>query len=233
MDLKEAANKFDNKKILIFNYVTTVCAFIYFIIFTLQVKNNDVRAVGEAGSVVGYATINKFFYDHIGFSKFFYGISEVFGYLAILVMGFFALLGVLMLVKGKSLKKVDFRLYILAGGYVVMLAFYALFEKVVINCRPYVLDAEEGLEASYPSSHTFLAIFVFMTAAMLIQFYLKNRTYAKIAAIVCIVCMVLGILTRFLSGAHWFTDIVGSMLLGAALVSLFSSVLLTFTIKRK
>lgn len=227
MDIKEKVSKLDNKKILLVNYITTVCAFIFFLVFTLQVKNVDVRAVGEAGSVVGYATINEFFYNIIGYNKFFYFISELFGYLAILVMAFFAFIGVFMLIKGKSLKKVDYPLYVLACGYAVMLGFYVLFEKVVINMRPYILDAEEGLEASYPSSHTFLAIFVFTSAAVLFPTYIKKRQYARIASVISIVCMILGILTRFLSGAHWFTDIVGSMLLGAALVSLFSNVLCT------
>ncbi len=229
MDVKNKVNeidkKIDNKTVMLINYLITGMGFLFFLIFTLQVKNVDVRAVGAAGSVVGYASINEFFYNLLGLNKFFYVVSELIGYVAILVMAFFALLGVLSLVKYKSLKKVDYKLYVLAGGYAVMLAFYILFEKLAINMRPYVLDAEEGLEASYPSSHTFLAIFVFTTAAILFPAFIKKRKYAKIASIVSIACMILGVLTRFLSGAHWFTDIVGSMLLGAALVSLFSSVL--------
>lgn len=225
MNIKDKVNKIDNKTVMLFNYIITGMAFLFFLIFTLQVKNVDIRAVGEAGSVVGYASVNEFFYNILGFNKFFYVVSELIGYLAILVMGFFALIGVLSLVKFKSLKKVDYKLYVLAGGYAVMLGFYVLFEKLVVNMRPFILDAEEGLEASYPSSHTFLAIFVFTTAAILFPAFIKKRKYARIASIVSIACMVLGVLTRFLSGAHWFTDIVGSMLLGAALVSLFSCVI--------
>lgn len=235
MDLKETAvkidSKVDRKKTLYLGYATTVCAFIYFIIYTIQVKTVDVRAVGADGSVVGFAGLNQFFYNHIGYSKFFYFISELCGYIAILVMGFFALIGVLMLVRGKSLKKVDYKIYVLGGGYVVMLAFYVLFEKLVVNMRPLILPGEEALEASYPSSHTFLAIFVFTTACVLFPVYIKKRRYAKIASITSIAIMIIGVLTRFLSGAHWFTDIVGSLLLGAALVSLFTSVLNTISYK--
>lgn len=229
--VNEIDKKVDKKAILLFNYVITAMAFLFFIIFTLQVKNVDVRAVGEAGSVVGYASINEFFYNLIGLNKFFYVISELIGYVAILVMAFFALIGALSLFRGKSLKSVDWKLYVLAGGYVIMLAFYVLFEKLVINMRPFILDAEEGLEASYPSSHTFLAIFVFTTAAILFPAFIKKKKYARIASIASIACMILGVLTRFLSGAHWFTDIVGSMLLGAALVSLFSCVLNVLSVR--
>lgn len=240
MDLKETVVKIDNeinkkidkKKVLIFNYATSVCAFLYFLIYTIQVKRVNVRAVGEAGSVVGFADINQFFYDHITFNKFFYTISEICGYLAILVMGFFAFIGALMLFRGKSLKKVDYKIYLIGAGYVVMLGFYMLFEKLVVNYRPIIVPGEEALEASYPSSHTFLAIFVFMTACILLPVYIRKKKYAKIASICCVVLMVVGILTRFLSGAHWFTDIVGSLLLGSALVSLFSSVLNTFRYKK-
>ena len=61
----------------------------------------------------------------------------------------------------------------------------------------------------------------------------KKKKIARIASIGSIVMMVVGVLTRFLSGAHWFTDIVGSLLLGAALVSLFTSVLNTVNYKKK
>lgn len=237
MDLKETAvkidSKIDNKKVLYFGYATTLCSFIYFLVYTIQVKTVNVRAVGEAGSVVGFADVNKFFYDHLGFNKFFYFISEICGFFAIAVMAFFALIGVLSLVNTKSLKKVDYRLYILAGGYFIMLAFYALFEKLIVNYRPLILDGEEALEASYPSSHTFLAIFVFTSACVLFPVFIKKKKIARIASIVSIVLMVVGVLTRFLSGAHWFTDIVGSLLLGAALVSLFTSVLNTVNYKKK
>ena len=38
----------------------------------------------------------------------------------------------------------------------MMISVYILFEKVVINYRPILIDNE--LEASFPSSHTMLAI---------------------------------------------------------------------------
>ena len=65
MNIKDKVNKIDNKTVMLFNYIITGMAFLFFLIFTLQVKNVDVRAVGEAGSVVGYANINEFFYNEV------------------------------------------------------------------------------------------------------------------------------------------------------------------------
>ena len=209
------------------NYIITGIITVCFILYTIVIKNSDVRAVGEYGSVVGFADFNEFFYNKIGYSPVMYKISEVFGYFSLLLVGVFGLIGLLQLIKGKSLKKVDPAIYVLGGGYVMMGALYVLFEKLVINLRPVIVDVEEGLEASYPSSHTFLAIFVCLSAFVMYSFYIKDKKICLIAKIATIGIMILAILTRFLSGAHWATDIVGSLLLGTALFSLFVSVLNT------
>ena len=59
------------------------------------------------------------------------------------------------MVQRKSLARVDRDLYALAGLYVALGMCYIFFEKFIVNYRPVILD--EGLEASFPSSHTMLA----------------------------------------------------------------------------
>ena len=58
---------------------------------------------------------------------------------------------------------------VLGGFYIVVMAMYLLFEEVVINYRPVLIDS--NLEASYPSSTTMLALCVLPTAMM----QLKSR----------------------------------------------------------
>jgi len=200
--------------------------FIAFIIFTVMVSFVDVQAIGPQNSEVGLASINKPVADGLAYNKAMYDISEVLGYFAIFTVGIFGLFGAMQLFIKKGFSKVDKDLYALAGMYACVLASYVLFEKLVINFRPVIL--EEGLEASYPSSHTMMSV-AFMLAAMQ-QFSMRLKKNAMARVIIPIFCGIIGvgiIVTRLLSGVHWFTDIIGGVLLASAWFMLYYAIIRT------
>ena len=90
---------------------------------------------------------------------------------------------------------------------------------MIINYRPVIMD--EGLEASYPSSHTMLAVSVFGCAAVYAIYRIKDDLIKKIIVIVSAVLAAGMALGRLVSGVHWFTDILGGVLLGCAIISLY------------
>lgn len=205
----------DNKKY----FIISAILFVMFVIFTVLVKTVDVQAVGPQGSEVGFATINKAVSDAIGYNDSIYKISEILGYLAIGTVLIFGLFGVMQLYYKKGFKNVDKDLYALCGLYALCLIVYIVFEKIVINYRPVIL--EEGLEPSYPSSHTILAV-AFISAAI-VEFGVRLKA-KKTRTIVVSLCALDGIgvvLTRLLSGVHWLTDILGSLLISGACFVLF------------
>ena len=124
------------------------------IIYTLLVKNIDVRSIGPKNSEVGFASLNDGFRNFIGHNMTIYKISEIAGYLLLLLVVMYGILGLRQLIKRKNIKKVDKEILILGGLYVAMLIVYVFFEKCIINYRPVLID--KVLEASYPSSHTIL-----------------------------------------------------------------------------
>lgn len=192
-----------------------------FLIFTLAVRTIDVQPIGPEGSSVGLAGINGFFYAHIGGSDFWYKVTGALGYLAILIAGAFAVVGLVQWVRRKNLFKVNYRILLLACFYATVAICYVLFEKLVINYRPVLEDG--ALAASYPSSHTMLSICIFSTAAMVFPHLIHDQTLAvlsKITAALMIAVMVIG---RLLSGVHWFTDICGAVLISAALVKFYDA----------
>lgn len=213
--------KKSKKKVIINDIIMGSTMFICFILYTFVVANCDVRQISGAASQVGLAGFNEIFFKMLPFNEVFYKISEVFGYLTFLLIAFFGLVGVLQLVKRKSLLKVDKGILVLGGFYVLVLMAYVLFEKIIINYRPFVIDVEEGLEASYPSSHTMLAVCVCLSAFVMLSDYIKKKDILKIARIVCIALMVIVVITRLLSGAHWATDIIGGIMLSTTLFSFF------------
>lgn len=203
-------------------FIISGMLFAVFIVFTILVKSIDVQPIGPEESVVGFANINKSVHECFGIQMTWYDITKWLGYLTILVALGFGVLGFLELVVRKSFMKVDADLLLLGGFYVLVLAFYVFFEKVIINYRPIIMD--EGLEASFPSSHTMLVICVMATAMIQFKKRIQSkgiRTVAMVASAVIIVVMVIG---RMISGVHWFTDIIGAVILSSALVMFYYAI---------
>ena len=193
-----------------------------FAVFIALIRLVDVAAIGPEGSKVGLSTVNRAVHEASGESTSLYKIAEYLGYAALLLCAAFAALGVVQLIKRRSLKKVDLTIYALGALYVVTLALYALFEKVVVNYRPMLIDGE--LEASFPSSHTVLAIVVFGSAIMIAGMYIKNALACRIVKIVLAAALVLTVFFRLWSGAHWLTDIVGGIIISCALIFIWSGI---------
>lgn len=195
---------------------------IIFIIYTIAVKFIDVKAIGPENSKVGFSTVNKFFHNIIGYSDFWYKISQFFGYLVILTACIFALMAVIQFVKRKSIWKIDRNIISLGIFYVIVMFWYVFFEKVIINYRPFIFD--EGLEASYPSSHTILAICIMGSAVIQFRKRFKNREHRRCADIIAVFIGGVTVLGRILSGVHWFSDILGGIILSTAMLLLYNSV---------
>ena len=202
------------------NLIVTAGLFLSFIIFTVLVAVVDVRVVGPNGAKVGFAILNEKLWVALGESEVLYKTTEVLGYLTFAIIGAFAVLGAYQLIKGKSIKKVDCKIIALGVFYVIVLIFYVLFEVVVINYRPVLIDGE--LEASYPSSHTMLSICVIFSAIIVLNEMLKGKDKLNLAVSATgYLLITLTVVGRLLSGVHWFTDIVGGVLLSSSLVMLF------------
>lgn len=192
-----------------------------FLALILLLKTVDVRPIGPNGSSVGLAACNQFWFELTGVHLLWYQITDWLGVAAVLTALGFAVLGLVQLVTGRSLRKVDGSLYALGLLYLLVIAAYLFFEVNVVNCRPVLLDGR--LEASFPSSHT-MVVCCIMASAML-QFRERFRSRRALTACngVAALVMAVTVIGRLLSGVHWFTDILGGLLLSGALVSLYAA----------
>ena len=115
------------------------------VIFTLLVAFVGKAPVGPENSEVGFAALNAALHDQFGYNTVFYGISSVLGYLTILTALINCVSFLVNLVKKKDLRMVRADLTATLGIYILLAVLYLVFEFVVINYRPVIL--EEGLEA--------------------------------------------------------------------------------------
>jgi len=203
------------------NFIIAVCLLTAFALWTALVRFVDVKAIGPEGSSVGFSMLNGYFHTLTGTNTFLYNLTDWLGLVPIAAAFVFAVLGLTQWIKRKSLLKVDIDILLLGGFYLAVMAVYLLFEFVVINCRPVLIDGY--LEASYPSSTTMLVLCVMPTAAMQLNKRIKKQT-VKLCVIIAITAFtVFMIVGRIFSGVHWITDIIGGSLLSSGLVMMYSA----------
>ncbi|MBE6529820.1 MAG: phosphatase PAP2 family protein [Ruminococcaceae bacterium] len=191
-----------------------------FVLLIVLLRTVDVAAIGPAGTSVGFSHLNGSFRDWIGYHDEFYQVAQWLGYLAFAVVAGFAFMGLWQWIRRKSLWKVDRLLLAVGVLYLIVGALYLFFELVVINCRPILTDGKPFPEASFPSTHTMLACTVFGSAFWFVARYLHG-VWKVLAAIACAGLLVSIVAGRTFSGAHWLTDILGGLLLSAALLCWF------------
>lgn len=191
-----------------------------FAVWTAAVKCVDVQAIGPNGSSVGLAAINAAVHELTGVHMALYTVTDWLGLIPVGTGLCFALLGAAQLVRRKSLLKVDGSILALGVFYIAVLAAYLIFEEVVVNYRPVLIDGK--LEASYPSSTTVLTLCVMPTAMLQLSGRVRDRVVRRAALTLIAVFTVLMVAGRLVSGVHWLSDIIGSILLSGGLVSLYA-----------
>ena len=205
-----------NKTILL----TSIALFIAFALWTALICIVDVSPIGPNNSMVGFATLHKAVHSLTGVNMTLYVITDWLGLVPIITAFCFAVLGLIQLIKRKSILRVDRSIIALGIFYVAVITTYILFEYVVINYRPVLINGY--LEASYPSSTTMLTLTVMITAIMQLQDRIKNKALKNAITLIIALFTAFMVIGRILSGVHWITDIIGGALISTALITLYT-----------
>ena len=197
-----------------------------FIVWTILICLVDVQAVGVNGTKVGLAGLNCWFHKLTGVNMSLYYVSDWLGLVPVGICIFFGGMGLVQLIKRKSLFKVDADLIILGVYYLLVIVGYLVFEMIPINYRPILIEGK--MEVSYPSSTTLLVLSVMPTVA----FEVKRRTNRKrvkqiINSLVGLFSIFM-VIARTVSGVHWLTDIIGSIIISLGIYLLFKATVLYF-----
>ena len=190
-----------------------------FVLWTVLVRYIDVQPIGPRGSSVGFAGLNKFVHGLTGVNMSLYNITDWLGLVPIAVAFVFAILGLIQWIKRKKIWLVDYSILVLGGFYIIVISVYILFEMLVINYRPVLINGY--LEASYPSSTTMLVMCVMPTAIMQLNTRIKRRMLKNSITFIIVAFIAFMVIGRLISGVHWISDIIGGSLISASLVMIY------------
>lgn len=195
-----------------------------FVVFTLLVKTVDVAPIGFGGERIGFSTVNAAMHESFPYNEGAYRFTQTLGYICLLVVAANGLIAAIDFFRQKArISRMEPRNIITCAYYVVVGIIYVLFELVVINNRPI------AAEASFPSSHTMLALCVLYSEVELLGFRAEKYGFAaSILRVICVIAMVSMVVFRFLSGVHWFTDICGGVLISLSLMCFYGTCIRRF-----
>ena len=190
-----------------------------FALWTVLIRHIDVQNAGPNGTEIGFATVNVWFHRLTGVHLLVYTITDWLGLIPIIICMGFGVLGLVQLIKRRSLRMVDSDILLLGAYYVLVILCYLLFEMVPINYRPILIDG--NLEASFPSSTTLLVLSVMPSLKYQIDKRIANPVTRKAIAVFVIVFSAFMVVGRLIAGVHWITDIIGSVFLSSGLFMIY------------
>ena len=207
--------KRDFKKPVVMLFVT--------ILFSVLTYVVDRKPIGYDGTSVGFSSINGLFAGSFGYNPVMDTLSDIAMYLSFLVVAAFAFIGVMELIKRKSLSKVDKVIIGLGILYVIVAVLYVAFDKIPINYRPILPPGDTEIETSFPSTHTLVICTVLGSGIVAAKRLFKNEMTVRVLKIAFIAIMAIGVCARLFAGVHWLTDIVAGLLFSVTLVSLYTA----------
>lgn len=197
-----------------------------FVIFTLLVKTVDLKPVGANGTYIGFSSLNLAFHRLFGVNMTLFLVTDWAGLIPIFTAASFAVLGLAQLIKRKSLTRVDSDILILGIYYLIVIALYLVFEMMPINFRPILING--NLESSYPSSTALLVICVMPTLAEQSIRRCRSLKVKKAVTAFVLAFSAFMLIARLISGVHWFTDILASLIVSAGLFLIYRGFVLIF-----
>ena len=213
-----------NRKRILFLGIILIVAFA---VWTALIQIVDVQPIGQNGTDIVFASFNCWFHKLTGVHMLIYYVTDWLGLVPVFICMMFGVLGLTQLLRRKSLLKVDFDIILLGIYYVIVIFCYLIFEMIPINYRPIFIEGFK--ETSYPSSTTLLVLSVMPTLVFQVKRRLKSTVLKRIILFSTIVFSLFMVIGRLISGVHWFTDIVGSVLLSAGLFSIYKAIALIYT----
>jgi len=190
-----------------------------FVAVTITVKYVGTQNIGT--QTIGWAAINLWWRDLVGVQNFWQITSHIFAAVTLIILVMFLVWQALALLRRKSFRAVPRHWWFFDLTLIALALCYIVFQIIVINFRPVLIDGVA--ELSYPSSHVLLLATLWPVFMLTLSREVKSRPWLRVASMIGVIVMTVGIIARLLSGYHWLTDILGGILLGMTLTAWYQT----------
>lgn len=216
------------KKYIINNLIIILLSLFLLLIFLVLFV--DVRYDEVSNQNIGLYFLNQLFRIN-EYNKTYDLYSDYFLYISLLFVGVVGIVGLGQLVKNKKWRFVDYRIKLFGLMLLIMTVIWIIFDKIlIINYRP--IKIENEIESSFPSTHLMVVTFVYLSICSFIDLKDKSKSL-KIAVLISIIITILITASyRILSGVHWFTDIIGGVLIGILLFLVYIKLIIYVKLKK-
>ena len=208
------------KKSLLFSIIFLIA----FAFFSIIIKTIGLAEIGPQKSVVGLSELNKAIFEFFKTNHCWDIVSDIILYLALLISFVCAMVGVVQFIKRKNLMKVDANILSFLIVLIGIIISYIVFDNIVINYRPILVD--NILELSYPSTHVLFSFSILIICCSMLNNYLKNKSLKIVSTLSATLISVVAVISRLLSGMHWFSDIVGALLLSGGFIFIYCFIMI-------
>ena len=192
---------------------------VFFVVFTLTLKLVDMQS--DSSQFIGWASINIWWRDLIGVHFSWHIISHFIALISLLVLTGILIWQVITVFHRRKLSALTRNWWVFDITLLALGLSYLLFQIVAINYRPIQVDG--AIEISYPSSHSLLITTTWLLIIFRLRREIQSQTWRRILIIVGWTLMLTGVIARLLCGYHWFTDIVGGVLLGTVFAAWYQA----------
>ena len=171
--------------------------------------------------------MNQAIFEFFGVNETWEKITDVLLVAVILILGVFAVLGLVQWIQRKDIRKVDKELLFMLPSLFLIVVIYFVFAKVwIINYRPVLIDGVA--EPSFPSSHALVAVTVLSMVMKALPKYVSDKRVRVIIDVLMVIIMGLIAFGRVAAGMHWLTDVLGGIIFGWVLGLVYQLLLKKF-----
>ena len=205
------------------NFYVSALFLILFITWTAAVCLIDRRPIGAGGTHIGFATINEYVHRLCGVHMSLYTLTDTLSVIPIGIMLLNAAAGLVQWIRRKDIRRIDGAILYAGVIYAILFAVFIVFEIFPVNFRPILING--SLEASYPSSTTMLTMTVMICGILQVRSGFRPTVIRRLCEIVFVFFTVFMVAARIVSGVHWFTDIIGGVLVSLSLSASYAYML--------
>lgn len=202
------------KNINILLLIFSVISLALFIVFTAIVRIETIRSSITFPFI---AKLNRYFVERISYNNFYFQLTNIIEYFAILVCSILFIIGIIRLV---SNKKIDKNVIYLGLIVIIIFIIHILFNNMIITFSPYYSIPEKHV-VSYPTLTLVTGVSLLIVSSIYLSVTIKDKGIRISIKLISYSLSLIMVIARILCGYNLIVDIIGGILLSIFLILLY------------